>query len=110
MMNMARYTFYKQGNNVICVSHYAGKTVKGIAKCAPADTFSDDFGKALSQLRCDIKVARKRYKAAQDNYEALDDLYNWVQRDRDDAEAWLLTCQNELDQLTSTYNKIIADA
>ena len=110
MMNMARYTFYKQGNNVICVSHYAGKTVKGIAKCAPTDTYSDDFGKALSQLRCDIKVARKRYQAALDSYNSIDELYGYIKRDREDAEQWVLTCQNELNQLTQTYDTIIKDA
>lgn len=107
---MARYTFYKQGNNVICVSHYAGKTVKGIAKCAPSDNYDENFGKALAQLRCDIKVANKRYQAAQANYDALNELYNWIKRDREDAESWLLTCQTEVANLTDTYDKIIQDA
>jgi hypothetical protein len=107
---MARYTFYKQGNNVICVSHYAGKTVKGIARCAPDDVYDENFGKSLAQLRCDIKVAEKRYKAAVDNAEALNDLYNWVKRDKEDAEDWLLTCQVEVANLTDTYDRIIKDA
>lgn len=107
---MARYTFYKQGNNVICVSHYAGKTVKGIARCAPDDVYDENFGKALAQLRCDIKVAEKRYKAAVDNAEVLNDLYNWVKRDKEDAEDWLLTCQTEVANLTDTYDRIIKNA
>lgn len=107
---MARYTFYKQGNNVICVSHYAGKTVKGIARCAPDDVYDENFGKSLAQLRCDIKVAEKRYKAAVNNAEALNDLYNWVKRDKEDAEDWLLTCQAEVANLTDTYDRIIKNA
>lgn len=30
-----RYRFYVTDNKVICVSSYAGKTVRGVAKCDP---------------------------------------------------------------------------
>lgn len=57
---MARYSFYKTKNKVICVSSYAGKTIRGIAKCSPDDTFDEEKGERLARLRCDLKVAAAR--------------------------------------------------
>ena len=59
----------------VAISTYAGKTVKGIAKCDPNDNFSYDYGKKLAKARCDVKISRKRYKNADSKlkaaYEAL---------------------------------------
>ena len=43
--SLDRYNYYTTQNKVIAVSTYAGRTVKGIAKCDPRDTFSIDSGK-----------------------------------------------------------------
>lgn len=59
------YQYYVVGRKVICVSTYAGKTVKGIAKCADDDEFDLEFGKALAKARCDFKVAKKRMRRAE---------------------------------------------
>lgn len=63
---MSRYKFYfdKKNSTIICVSSFAGKTIKGYAKCHPNDDFNEDLGKELAKLRCDLKVARARYKHA----------------------------------------------
>ena len=67
---MARYKFYdykdkdSDSHVVVCVSSYAGKPVKGRAKCAPNDDFNLDKGKALAQARCDMVIAEKRRKRA----------------------------------------------
>ena len=56
----------KKGVDVICcVSHFAGKPVRGFAKCSPEDSFDLEQGMKLAQLRCDEKVAEKRIKRAQ---------------------------------------------
>ena len=58
---MARYQFYVAPNKVICVSSYAKKPVRGVAKCNPNDVFDEEKGRRLAQLRCDYKVAQKRF-------------------------------------------------
>lgn len=69
-MNMSKYKFYhytdkKDGKNVIsAVSTYAGRTVKGYAKCDPRDTFSEENGQKLAAARCNANVAEKRLKRA----------------------------------------------
>ena len=57
---MAKYKFYKDDNKVIAVSSYAGRPVKGYAKCAPGDEFDEAAGRRLAEARCNQKVARKR--------------------------------------------------
>ena len=49
---------------VIALSTYAGKNVRGIAKCSPNDEFDLDVGCTLAQLRCDEKIASKRVDRA----------------------------------------------
>lgn len=45
---------------IVAVSRYAGKTVRGVAKCHPNDEFNTEFGIKLAVARCNIKVAKKR--------------------------------------------------
>ena len=56
--------FYNSDNKVIAVSTYAGKTVRGVAKCDPEDTFSLESGKELAAARLDERIAGKRFKRA----------------------------------------------
>ncbi len=68
---MARYNFYKHDNEIICVSRYAGKPVKAVAKCAPQDEFNDKIGSMIAKMRVDIKVAEKRQKRLQEEKERI---------------------------------------
>lgn len=49
---------------VIAVSTYAGRTVRGVAKCDPKDTFDIEKGKQLAAARCQAKVSSQRLKRA----------------------------------------------
>lgn len=49
---------------VVAVSSYAGKTVKGVAKCHPNDEWDWEKGKALAIARCNEKIALKRANRA----------------------------------------------
>ena len=64
-----RYNVYSDGENkIIVTSTYAGKTVRGIAKCAPNDEFNFAAGQAIATARCDAKIAEKRRQNAQAKY------------------------------------------
>lgn len=70
-----RYRYFITDTKVICVSSYAGKGVRGIAKCDPKDTFNIDIGKELAGLRCDKKIAEKRAVRSRDKLqEAMNEL------------------------------------
>lgn len=67
---LSKYKFVTVTNSenkpcqVIALSTYAGKTVRGIAKVHPSDTFVLDKGKTLAAARCNLKIAEKRVKRA----------------------------------------------
>lgn len=63
-IDISKYHFYTAKNKVVAVSTYAGKPVRGIAKCDPEDTFSLEDGKKLAMARCNEKIAEKRVKRA----------------------------------------------
>ena len=76
-------TFTDDNETVVVVSSYAGKAVRGIAKCCPNDEFDYEKGEELARARCDQKVAKKRYKNAMKCY---DDAKEWFKM----AESYLL--------------------
>ena len=61
---MEKYKFYVTKDTVIAVSSFAGRRVKGVAKCDPRDSFDLEKGKELAAARCDAKISNKRYKRA----------------------------------------------
>lgn len=97
---LEKYKFVILTNKVIAISSYAGKTVKGIAKCRPTDKFDIDKGKALAAARCNLKVAKKRMHRAEkklslaaDHLDAAQQAYGHAREYQDDAdyrfcEAW----------------------
>ena len=64
-----RYHYFTNSNNkVVVTSTYAGKVVRGVAKCNANDTFDYEKGARLAQARCDEKVAKKRHRQALNRY------------------------------------------
>ena len=53
---------------VVAVSTYAGKRVRGKAKCNPEDAFDMEKGKELAAARCNARIAAKRAAAAHSKY------------------------------------------
>lgn len=47
---------------VVVTTKYEGKTIKGVAKCAPEDTFDVEVGTKLAKLRCLSKLYDKIYR------------------------------------------------
>ena len=64
MFDRYNYVVVPEKKKVVAYSTYAGQAVRGIAKCAPDDKFDVEFGKKLAAARCNVKVARKRFKRA----------------------------------------------
>lgn len=70
-MKNYKYKYIVTPTKVIALSTYAGRPVRGIAKCHPNDTFDVEYGKALAAARCNEKIARKRYARATKKYNEL---------------------------------------
>ena len=98
--------FTNSANDVIAVSTYAGKTVKGIAKCDPRDTFDMDKGVEIAEARCAKKVAHKRLARAKKKYteaeQKLRDAETYLHKMSDyisDATEALEKAENALDSI-----------
>lgn len=65
---MYKYYFDDDKKRVYCISTYAGKIVKGVAKCAPQDRYVVGTGAKIAKARCDAKVSEKRVKNANNKY------------------------------------------
>ena len=87
---MARYRFIRSDNKIICLSTYAKKVVRGIAKCSPRDEFNLEIGEKLAQLRCDAKVAEKRMNRAYEKYK--------------DARDYLFEARDYFDSMSKYYD------
>lgn len=74
-MKVNRYNYYTDGeqHKIIAVSSFAGKKVRGVAKCSPEDRYDPNIGMDLATLRCNLKIASKRLaRAEQKKYEAYE--------------------------------------
>lgn len=49
---------------IVCIAKYAGRTVRGVAKCHPEDSFDLEKGRELARCRCEHKIAEKKLKRA----------------------------------------------
>ena len=76
-----KYKIDEEKRTIVAMSTFAGKTVAGVARCAPADEFDIDTGKKIAAARCSVKVAEKRVKRAEDCYDyAVEAMKYWSDR------------------------------
>lgn len=101
-----KYTYSFSENRVYCMTYYAGKTIKGVAKRDPEDEFDIEVGKKLAKARCDVKlykakVKRKTERARIANEEFLKALQhlNNAQKYTDEAVNAYLECLKNLEEL-----------
>ena len=109
-LDMTKYSFYTDGKTkVIAVSTYAGKVVRGVAKCDVNDTFSLEKGKELAAARCNEKIAKKRFTRAQNmhvdmliEYGKLVARFTKALNYRNDSEIALLEARNHVETILET--------
>lgn len=104
MYPFEKYQYYVSDNKTVyAVSTYAGKTVRGKATCHMEDKFSLEKGKTIAALRCNVKVAQKRKKRAEEQlikiFEEIKKINQHceeIQRYYDDATLSLLEAKSDL--------------
>ena len=106
---MAKYKFIHNDRETICISSYAKKTVKGIAKASAEDVYDKEKGELLAKARCDYKVAQKRVKnaaarlaEAEDFMDAITEYYEKMLNYYDDAITERTIAKNSLESLLET--------
>ena len=108
---MAQYKYYvnEKSRQVIAVSTYEGKNVKGTAKANPIDEFDIEQGKILAKARCDAKIAKRRMKRAQRKINAAQKIleqarayYEKMSSYYDESKSAYIIAKSALDGLVET--------
>jgi hypothetical protein len=103
------YSFHvdEEGKKIIAVTHYAGRAVRGIAKCAPEDTFDIELGCKIAVARCEIKVARAKIRNAAAKYLEAAKAADAAQKRYDNMKQYYMDAVDQLDSAIESHNKII---
>lgn len=109
-LDMTKYNFYTDGKTkVVAVSTYAGKVVRGVAKCDANDTFSLEKGKELAAARCNQKIAKKRLTRAENKrretikeHHKIMIAIRKVNRYKEDSEKALIDAENIVASILET--------
>lgn len=92
---------------VIVLTKYAGRPVRGIAKCSPNDTFNETLGRDLAQLRCDLKVAKLRMKRAMVKYAEAAKEWNRADEHLADMEDYYFNSRAEYENLLAEEKEML---
>lgn len=105
-----KYKIIVHDNEVIAISTYAGKTVKGVAKADPRDDFDVETGKELAIARCAAKIAIKRQNRAKKCLATaqakLADAVTWEKRMSDYVSDSMVAASKAIDDLHAIEQKL----
>lgn len=62
------YKYYTQGNKIHAVSSFGGKPVRATATCHENDIYDYNIGCKVAAKKCNVKVATKRQRHAEERY------------------------------------------
>ena len=110
MYPLEKYKYYRGGSKIVAVSTYAGKTIRGVARCNPRDEFDLEKGKRLAAARCNEKIAKRRYiracqkcKDAQESFSEAENYYNdMIMYEEDSYQDWE-RAQDEIFDLINSF-------
>lgn len=94
------YSFHvdEESRKVVAVTHYAGRAVRGIAKCAPEDTFDVETGCKIAVARAEKKVARAKVRNAAEKYLQAAKVADAAEKRFDDMKQYYMDAIDQLDQ------------
>lgn len=91
---------------VVAVSTYAGRTVRGVAKCDPKDTFDIEKGKQLAAARCQAKVSSQRLKRATKKLDEATKALEKAQKYYDDMTVYFNDSARDKEMYDSVVEKL----
>ena len=112
-LDMSLYNFVEHRRpdgltEIIAISTFAGKPVRGKAICAADDNYDIEKGKMLAAARCNAKIAEKRYKRSVCKINEAIELvaeagrfYDKMKHYNDDSRTALIEAERLVDTLVS---------
>ena len=94
---------------IIALGEYRGKTVKGVAKCDPRDTFVPGTGEKLAARRCNLKIADKRLANAERKVAEAKAAYEKASRELAKSEMYLAYATSEYSLADKELSDLICE-
>ncbi len=112
--SLDKYKFYQFKNEnggltVVAASTYAGRTVKGYAKCDPRDEFDIEKGKKLAAARCNLKIAEKRKMRAGNKYIEASLAADMAVEYFDRMKQYFMDADDQVDEARAELNELMKD-
>lgn len=99
----------KGGTTIVARTKYAGKTVKGYAKCRPEDDFDFEKGKKLAIARCNLKINQKHHDKAANKYLEASAAVDKALKDYEKMKHYYMDSVDQLDEAAEELRNIIAE-
>ena len=105
------YQYYVDEKNrmVIAVCRYAGRNVRGTAKCSPDDEFNIEFGKELATARCEEKKAKIKIQNASAKYLVAAEEFEKAKRQLYKMKAYFMDAVDQHDEAVEIVEKITSE-
>ena len=113
-LDVTKYTFVehtsKNGSKQItAISSYAGKTVKGVAKCDPSDEYVIGDGMTLAAARCNAKIAKKRAARAEKCFDEAEEQLARAKRYWEDMRDYYFDAVDKLAEANNEVEDILEE-
>ena len=107
-----KYKFYsfhidEEGKKVVAVTHYAGRAIRGIAKCAPEDTFDVETGCKIAVARAEAKVARAKTRNAATKYLEAAKAADAAEKRFDEMKQYYMDAIDQLDEAEEYLDNLL---
>ena len=104
------YKIYSDGKStIIATATYAGKTVRGVAKCDPQDEFDYEKGATLAVVRCALKIAKKRLKRSKERLHNATTTLDWATKYLNESKEFVESANEEVRQISKNLEEIKTD-
>ena len=104
-----KYHFYVGKNKIVAVSTYAGKSVRGVAKCDPRDEFDMEKGRALAAARCAERVAQKRQARAKAEFNRAYANFTKAQKRLENMNVYMVDSKKAVIAAKENINTVLKD-
>ena len=104
---MYQYKIYRADKKIIALSTFAGKAVRGIAKCDPRDDYSAEYGETLAVARCASKISDKRVKSAKAKLTAATKALEAAQKQYDKMTQYYADSVRQADTAKAEVSKLL---
>ena len=107
-----KYKFYKfhideKNKKVIAITHYAGRVIRGIAKCAPEDIFNLELGKRIAVARAEEKVAKAKARNAATKFLQASVAADAAEKRFDEMKQYYMDAIDQLDEAEEFLENLI---